>query len=101
MEIKEEQDLLKQAASRALQTFVPAPRMPLSEFANQNLYLSADYSEKTGYYRWQNRPYQKEILDTIGSRQYENVVLATAAQSGKSVILLAILLLFCPQIGFH
>lgn len=92
MEIIEELDLLKQAASRALQTFVPAPRLPLSEFANQNLYLSADYSEKTGFYRWQNRPYQKEILDTIGSREYENIVLATSAQSGKSVILLAALL---------
>lgn len=89
---EEEQDLLKQAASRALQTFVPAPRMPLSEFANQNLYLSADYSEKVGMYRWQNRPFQRAILDTIGSREYENVVLATCAQSGKSVILLATLL---------
>lgn len=88
----EEQDLLKQAASRALQTFVPAPRLPLSEFANQNLYLSADYSEKVGLYRYQNRPYQKEILDTIGSREYENIVLATCAQSGKSVVLLAALL---------
>lgn len=63
-----------------LKLWAPAPRLSLSEYADEYFYLSPESSASQG--KWQTLPYQKEILNCIGNSEIEVVSCLKSARVG-------------------
>ena len=74
--------------------WTPPPQLTISQWADQNLYLSPEDSAEPGKYRGERAPYQKGILDAVCDPAVGEVVVMSSAQVGKTLILKAI-------IGYH
>lgn len=72
----------------------PPPQLTISQWADQNLFLSPEDSAEPGKYRSDRAPYQKGILDAVCDPTVGEVVVMSSAQVGKTLILKAI-------IGYH
>jgi phage terminase large subunit GpA-like protein len=71
--------------------FEPPPRQTVSEWADQNRWLSSEASAEPGPWRTDRAPYQRAILDALTPNSpYERVVMMAAAQTGKSECLLCL-----------
>ncbi len=70
---------------RAYQAFQPPKKLSLSEWADENAFLSAESSAEGG--RWRTLPYQKGIMDAITDPEIEQVTVMKSARVGYSKIL--------------
>ena len=67
-------------AARAREAWRPPPRLRLSEWADQNFYLSVESSAEAG--RWRTIPYQRGMLDAITDPWAVNVSIMKSARVG-------------------
>ena len=75
-------DLLERKAFLA---FKPPKKLTLSEWADENAFLSAESSAEGG--RWRTLPYQKGMMDAITDPAVEQVTVMKSARVGYSKIL--------------
>lgn len=60
----------------------------LSDWACKNFNVSPEYSSEPGLYSYARRPYQKEVLDEIGNPMNEKVIIVSATQMMKTIIMM-------------
>ena len=70
---------------KAYMAFKPPKKLSLSEWADENAFLSAESSAEGG--RWRTLPYQKGIMDAITDPGIEQVTVMKSARVGYSKIL--------------
>ena len=66
----------------------PPPDFTLSQWADEYRRLSPESSAEPGRWHTDKAPYQREIMDAIGDPHVRKVVMMSAAQIGKTDILL-------------
>lgn len=76
---------------RCLAKLKPPPDMTLSEWADGYRRLSPESSAAPGRWHTDKAPYQREIMDAISDPHIREVVIMTAAQIGKTAMLLNLL----------
>jgi len=69
----------------------PPPRLTVSEWADAERRLSPEASAEAGWWNTDRASYQRGIMDCINDPAIENIVIMSAAQIGKTEILLNIL----------
>ena len=69
----------------------PPPEMTLSQWADKLRMLSAENSAEPGRWHTDKAPYQREIMDAIGDPHTRKVVVMSAAQIGKTAMLMNML----------
>ena len=69
----------------------PPPEMTLSQWADKFRMLSAENSAEPGRWHTDKAPYQREIMDAIGDPHTRKVVVMSAAQIGKTAMLMNML----------
>ncbi len=74
--------------ARCLAVLKPPPALTLSQWADMYRVLSAESSAEPGRWHTDKAPYQREIMDAIGDPHIRKVVIMSAAQIGKTDILL-------------
>jgi len=87
-------ELPKQTAdmfARCLAVLMPPPELTLSEWADRYRMLSAESSAEPGRWHTDKAPYQREIMDAIGNPHIRKVVIMSAAQIGKTAMLMNML----------
>ena len=77
--------------ARCLAELKPPPELTLSEWADKYRMLSAENSAEPGRWHTDKAPYQREIMDAIGSPHVRKVVIMSAAQIGKTAMLMNML----------
>lgn len=68
--------------------WLPPPDLKISQWADENREISAEASAEPGHWNTDRAPYQRVMLDAICEASCERVVMMTAAQIGKTEILL-------------
>ena len=76
---------------RCIRVLAPPPTMTLSEWADRYRMLSAESSAEPGRWHTDKAPYQREIMDAIGDVHIRKVVIMSAAQIGKTAMLMNVL----------
>lgn len=76
---------------RCVAVLEPPPELTLSQWADTYRMLSAESSAAPGRWHTDNAPYQREIMDAIGDPHIRKVVVMSAAQIGKTAMLLNML----------
>lgn len=76
---------------RCIAVLEPPPELTLSQWADTYRMLSAESSAAPGRWHTDNAPYQREIMDAIGDPHIRKVVVMSAAQIGKTAMLLNML----------
>lgn len=69
----------------------PPPELTLSQWADTYRVLSAESNAAPGKWNTDNAPYQREIMDVIGDPHVRRVVIMSAAQIGKTAMLMNVL----------
>ena len=69
----------------------PPPALTLSQWADKYRMLSAESSPAPGPWHTDNAPYQREIMDAIGDPHTRKTAIMTAAQIGKTAMLMNVL----------
>ena len=77
--------------ARCIAVLKPPPNLTLSQWADQYRMLSAESSAEPGRWRTDKAPYQREIMDAIGDPHIRKVVVMSAAQIGKTAMLMNML----------
>lgn len=77
--------------ARCLSLLKPPPELKLSEWADKYRMLSAENSAEPGRWHTDKAPYQREIMDAIGDPHVRKVVIMSAAQIGKTAMLMNML----------
>lgn len=72
----------------------PPPRIQISQWADERLYLSPEDSAEQGKYSSSRAPYQRGIMDAFCEEDAEQITVMSSAQIGKTLIIKAV-------IGFH
>lgn len=85
---------LKRAKDQTIQLALPPPKLTLSQWANEKLYLSAEDTAEHGKYRSARAPFQVGPMDAVSDPEIETVVVMTATQMMKTTLLKSI-------IGYH
>lgn len=88
---------LNELAKRAARILVPPPDLTISEWADRERRLSSESSAEPGRWRTSRAPFQKGIMDAISDPGVETVVIKSAAQVGKTEILLNVIGYFVDQ----
>jgi phage terminase large subunit GpA-like protein len=78
-------------------TFQPPKRQLVSEWADQNRYLTSSSSAEPGLFRTSRAAYQREIMDVIVDRKIETVVIMKSAQIGATELILNVLGYYISQ----
>lgn len=65
----------------------PPPKWTVSQWADAERVLSQESSSEPGKWNTDRAPYQREILDSVNNRDYEEIIIKSSAQVGKSEIL--------------
>ncbi len=73
---------------RCLTVLKPPPDLTLSEWADRYRMLSAENSAEPGRWHTEKAPYQREIMDAISNPHIRKVVIMSAAQIGKTAMLM-------------
>lgn len=68
--------------------WLPPPDLKISQWADENREISAEASAEPGHWLTDRAPYQRAMMDAICDSHVERVVMMTAAQVGKTEILL-------------
>ena len=66
----------------------PPPSLTISQFADQHRYLTSEASAETGRWLTSRVEYQREMMDCITDPKIEYVTIMSAAQIGKSEVLI-------------
>ena len=69
----------------------PPPSLTLSQWADSYRMISPENSASPGCWHTDNAPYQREIMDAIGDIRIRKVVIMSAAQIGKTAMLMNML----------
>ncbi len=77
--------------ARCIAHLKPPPGLTLSQWADTYRMLSAESSPTPGPWHTDNAPYQREIMDAMGDPHVRKVVVMTAAQIGKTAMLMNVL----------
>ena len=77
--------------ARCIAVLKPPPELTLSQWADTYRMLSAENSAAPGRWHTENAPYQREIMDAIGDPHVRKVVIMSAAQIGKTAMLMNML----------
>ena len=77
--------------TRIFEVLKPPPEMTLSEWADQFARLPAGTSAEPGRWRTSNVPYQREIMDAITDIAVKKVVIMSAAQIGKTAMIINVI----------
>ena len=77
--------------ARCVSVLKPPPELTLSQWADTYRMLSAENSATPGRWHTDNAPYQREIMDAIGDAHVRKVVVMSAAQIGKTAMLMNML----------
>ena len=77
--------------SRYVSLLKPPPRLTLSQWADMYRMLSPENSAEPGRWHTEKAPYQREIMDAIGDQHTRKVVIKSAAQIGKTAMLMNML----------
>lgn len=77
--------------ARCIAHLKPPPGLTLSQWADKYRMLSAESSPTPGPWHTDNAPYQREIMDAMGDPHVRKVVVMTAAQIGKTAMLMNVL----------
>ena len=78
-------DLLERTLRSARARLLPPPRLPLSRWIEQNIYLPPEVAARPGPVRlW---PFQREIADAISDPTIERVTVRKAARVGYTTLL--------------
>lgn len=78
----------RELLTRCISVLKPPPEMSLSEWADEYRRLSQESSAEPGRWHTDKAPYQREIMDAIGDPHIRTVVIKSAAQIGKTAMLL-------------
>ncbi len=81
----EYRDALESVKRRVLSIFAPPPALSLSEWAAEFARISPESGAEPG--RWQNIPYQTEIMDAFTDPEVERVTVKKSARVGYTKIL--------------
>lgn len=81
----------KEMFARCVAVLKPPPQLTLSQWADTYRMLSAENSATPGRWHTDNAPYQREIMDAIGDPHVRKVVVKSAAQIGKTAMLMNML----------
>ncbi len=71
-----------------LKQLQPPEKEKLSEWAKKYFYISPEYSSETGLINFDRRPYQKEPLDEIGNQENEKIIIVSATQMMKTILMM-------------
>lgn len=77
--------------ARCIAVLKPPPNLTLSQWADRYRVLSAESSAEPGRWHTEKAPYQREIMDAISDPYVRKVVVMSAAQIGKTAMLLNML----------
>lgn len=77
--------------ARCVAALKPPPELTLSQWADKYRMLSAENSASPGRWHTEKAPYQREIMDAISDPHIRKVVVMTAAQIGKTAMLMNML----------
>ena len=77
--------------ARCVALLKPPPKLTLSQWADMYRMLSAENSAEPGRWHTEKAPYQREIMDAIGNPHIRKVVIMSAAQIGKTAMLMNML----------
>lgn len=77
--------------ARCAAVLQPPPALTLSEWADRYRMLSPENSAEPGRWHTDKAPYQREIMDAIGDPHVRKVVIMSAAQIGKTAMLMNML----------
>ena len=77
--------------ARCLAVLKPPPALTLSQWADRYRMISAESSATPGRWHTDKAPYQREIMDAIGDPHIRKVVIMSAAQIGKTAMLMNML----------
>ena len=80
-----------QMFERCVSLLKPPPRLTLSQWADMYRMLSPENSAEPGRWHTEKAPYQREIMDAIGDQHCRKVVIMSAAQIGKTAMLMNML----------
>lgn len=86
--LKRTQKLFKNIAA---ETMKPPPDLTVSEWADSFRFLPSETSAEPGRWRTDRAPYQEEIMNAVTDPRYEDVIIMSSAQVGKSEILLNVM----------
>ena len=86
--------ILEMEVRQGAAKFAPPPSLTVSEWADRERRLSSESSAEPGQWRTSRAPYQQGVMDALHDPAVEELVVMSAAQVGKSEILLNIL-------GYH
>ncbi len=75
----------------------PPPRTSVSQWADENRYIPADYGAEPGKWNSDRAKYQRPIMDAFTTKGVRKVVAMLAAQLGKSEILFNVMGRFIHQ----
>jgi len=75
----------------------PPPRTSVSQWADENRFIPADYGAEPGKWNSDRAKYQKPIMDAFTTKGVHKVVAMLAAQLGKSEILFNVIGRFIHQ----
>ena len=81
----------KEMFARCIVLLKPPPRLTLSQWADMYRMLSPENSAEPGRWHTEKAPYQREIMDAIGDQHTRKVVIKSAAQIGKTAMLMNML----------
>ena len=77
--------------ARCLIVLKPPPRLTLSQWADKYRRISSENGAEPGRWHTDKAPYQREIMDAIGDLHLHKVVIKSAAQIGKTAMLMNLL----------
>ena len=77
--------------ARCIAVLKPPPDLTLSEWADKYRMISPESSAEPGRWHTDKAPYQREIMDAIGNPHIRKVVMMTAAQIGKTAMMMNML----------
>jgi len=77
--------------ARCISVLKPPPALTLSQWADTYRVLSPESSAEPGRWHTDKAPYQREIMDAIGDNHVRKVVVMSAAQIGKTAMLMNML----------
>lgn len=87
-------DVIQKVQNGAMRVWTPPPKLSISQWADEYLYLSPEDSAEAGKFSTDRAPYQRGMLDAITDPRTREVVYCTGSQIGKSLMQKAIL-------GYH
>ena len=77
--------------ARCAAVLMPPPELTISQWADRYRRLSMENSAEPGRWSTSKAPYQREIMDAMGDPHVPKVVIMSAAQIGKTAMLMNVL----------